>query len=101
MQKNSKTGLSPMKLFFIDMDEANKHKSIRNIGHPSMTWPFSKVVTGRSGTGKTNLLANLVLGDKAEYIYKRQKGGSQYIKYDDLIVCGYHPDEPKSLVENL
>jgi len=60
-----------MKLFLMDMDEANKHESIRNVGHPSMTWPFSKVVSGRSGTGKTNLLANLVLGDKVEYIYKR------------------------------
>ena len=33
-----------------------------------MTWPFSIMVTGRSGSGKTNLLANLVLGDKNEYI---------------------------------
>jgi len=53
------------------------------------------LVTGRSGSGKTNLLANLVLGDKDEYIQKKRKGGSRYICCDDLIVCGYHPDEPK------
>ena len=95
MQKNSKTRLPPMKLFLMDIDEATKHASSRCIGHPSMSWPFAKLVTGKSGTGKTNILGNLVLGDKAEYIYKKKKGGSRYIQCDDLIVCGYHPDEPK------
>ena len=33
------------------------------------------VVTGKSGTGKTNLLANLVLGDKDEYVQKGRKAG--------------------------
>jgi len=79
----------------MDMDEATKHASSRCIGHPAMSWPFAKLVTGKSGTGKTNILGNLVLGDKAEYIYKKKKGGSRYIRCDDLIVCGYHPDEPK------
>ncbi|CAB4418758.1 unnamed protein product [Rhizophagus irregularis] len=60
-----------------------------------MTWPFRMLVTGSSGTGKTNLLANLVLGDKGEHIHKRIKGGTRYIRCDDLIICGYHPDEPK------
>ena len=95
MQKNPKTGLPPMKLRLLDMDEVTKHESSRNIGHPAMTWPFSMLVTGRSGSGKTNLLANLVLGDKDEYIQNKRKGGSRYICCDDLIVCGYHPDEPK------
>ena len=53
------------------------------------------LVTRKSGSGKTNILANLFLGDKAEYIYKGKKGESRYIACDDLIVCGYHPDEPK------
>ena len=51
--------------------------------------------TGKSGSGKTNLVANLVLGDKGECIYKGKKGGRRYISCDDLIVCGYHPNEPK------
>ena len=94
-QKNQKTGLPPMKLRLLDMDEVTKHESSRNIGHPAMTWTFAMVVTGKSGTGKTNLLANLVLGDKDEYVQKGKKGGSRYIRCDDLIICGYHPDEPK------
>jgi DNA helicase HerA-like ATPase len=60
-----------------------------------MSWTFAKLVIGRSGTGKTNLLGNLVLGDKGEHIHNGQEGGSRYIRCDDLIVCGYHPDEPK------
>src|SRR3954465_8621914 len=53
------------------------------------------VITGKTGTGKTNLLANLVLGDKDEYVQKGEKGGSRYIRCDDLIISGYHPNEPK------
>src|SRR5205809_5765237 len=56
------------------------------------------LVTGKSGSGKTNILGNLFLGTKAECICKGPKGtsyGSRYIRCDDLIVCGYHPDEPK------
>ena len=53
------------------------------------------LVTRKSGSGKTNILANLFLGDKAEYIYKSKKGESRYIACNDLIVCDYHPDEPK------
>ncbi|CAG8540134.1 16125_t:CDS:2 [Cetraspora pellucida] len=78
MQKNSKIPL--MKLFFMDIDEATKHASSCYIGH---------------------LAINLVLNDKAEYIYKKKKSGSRYIWCDDLIVCGYHPDEPKWAFVNI
>ena len=88
--------MQKMKLFLMDMDEANKQIASRCQSHPaSPTWPFKMIVTGKSGSGKTNILANLFLGDKAEYIYKGKKGGRRYISCDDLIVCGYHPDEPK------
>jgi hypothetical protein len=79
----------------MDMDKATKHESSRNVGHPAMSWPFSKVITGKSGTGKTNLSANFVTEDKGKHIYEGQEGGSRYIKCDDLMVCSYHPDEPK------
>lgn len=102
MQKNQKTGLPPMKLYLMDMDEATKHESSRIQSHPaSPSWPFRMPVIGMSGSGKTNILGNLFLGTKAECICKGKKGpkgtsyGSRYIVCDDLIVCGYHPDEPK------
>src|SRR6266542_610693 len=53
------------------------------------------LVTGKSGSDKTNILTNLFIGNKAKCIYKIKKGGSRYIVCDDLIVCGYHPNEPK------
>ncbi|CAG8820192.1 21032_t:CDS:2, partial [Cetraspora pellucida] len=95
IQKNRKKELPPMKLYLMDMDEATKHESSKNIGYPAMSWPFSKVFTGKSGTGKTNILRNIFVGNKGECIYKKKKGGSRYIRCNDLIVCGYHPDEPK------
>src|SRR5256885_331285 len=95
-QKNQKTGLPPMKLYLMDMDEATKHESSQIQSHPaSPSWPFSMPVIGKSESGKTNILANLFLGNKAECIYEGKKGGSRYIACDDLIVCGYHPNEPK------
>ena len=101
-QKNQKTELPPMKLYLMDMDEAIKHESSRIQSHPaSPSWPFRMPVIGMSGSGKTNILGNLFLGTKAECICKGKKGpkgtsyGSRYIACDDLIVCGYHPDEPK------
>src|SRR3954453_14257094 len=60
-----------------------------------MSWTFAKLVTGRSGTDKTNLLENLILEDKGKHIHNGQEGESRYIRCDDLIVCGYHADKPK------
>ena len=101
-QKNQKTGLPSMKLYLMDMDEATKHESSRIQSHPaSPSWPFSILVNRKGESGKTNILANLFLGNKAECIYKGKKGprgtsyGSRYIACDDLIVCGYHPNESK------
>src|SRR5688500_14447144 len=52
-------------------------------------------VTGKSSSGKINILANLFLSNKAECIYKGKKGNFRYITCDDLIIYGYHPDELK------
>jgi len=53
------------------------------------------LIIRKSGSGKTNILANFFLDNKAECIYKGKKSGSRYIAYDDLIVCDYHPNELK------
>ncbi len=85
-----------MKLYFMDMDEATKYKSFQIQSHlMSPSWTFSMLVIGKNGSGKTNILANHFFDDKAECIYKGKKSDSRYIACDDLIVCDYHPDEPK------
>ncbi|CAG8818523.1 5559_t:CDS:1, partial [Cetraspora pellucida] len=78
------------------MDKANKHVTSYCQSHlASSTWLFRMIVIRKNRSGKTNILTNLFLDDKAEYIYKRKKGDRKYIFCDDLIVCGYHPDKPK------
>ncbi|UZO29389.1 uncharacterized protein OCT59_022867 [Rhizophagus irregularis] len=75
------TGLPPMKLYLMDMDKATRHKSSQIQSHSaSPSWPFLILVTGKSGLDKTNILANLFLGNKAECIYKDKKGprGTSY-----------------------
>ncbi|EXX66312.1 hypothetical protein RirG_125020 [Rhizophagus irregularis DAOM 197198w] len=65
----------------MDMDKATRHKSSQIQSHSaSPSWPFLILVTGKSGLDKTNILANLFLGNKAECIYKDKKGprGTSY-----------------------
>ena len=81
-QKNQKTGLFPMKLYLMDMDEATKHESSRIQSHPaSPSWPFRMPVIGMSGSGKTNILGNLFLGTKAECICKASHELSQLASF--------------------
>ncbi|RIB03540.1 hypothetical protein C2G38_2224776 [Gigaspora rosea] len=43
--------MQKMKLFLMDMDEANKHVASRCQSHPaSPTWPFKMIVIGKSGS---------------------------------------------------
>jgi len=73
-----------------------KHTLSQTKEHEALPdWPFSMLVFERSDTSKTNIFANLVLKDKSEHIYKRQKREFRYIRYNDLIVYGYHSDKPK------
>ena len=62
-----------MKLYLMDMDEVTKHESSQNVEHSAMSWPFARLVTGRSSTGKTNLLVNLILGIKVNTYIKDKK----------------------------
>ncbi|CAG8455882.1 17096_t:CDS:2 [Cetraspora pellucida] len=56
-----------------NIDKANKHVVSHCQFHlASPTWPFRMIVTGKS-----------------------RSGDRRYISCDNLIVCGYHPDEPK------
>ncbi|GBB94718.1 hypothetical protein RclHR1_02400014 [Rhizophagus clarus] len=98
-QKNQKTGLPPMKLYLMDMDKA------KSTNHPK----FNLILQVHHGLSECQSLERvdqvrlisweiffLVLKLNAYVKVRKAKRhfyGSRYIACDDLIVCGYHPDE--------
>src|SRR5271154_4514813 len=65
----------------------------------SPDWPFRLLVTGGSHSGKTNMVINLILGNKLQRIFKGKKR-NRYIKNDDLILVGKHAEPKWELVKN-
>lgn len=89
-----------MKLYLYDIDEARPSKS----GDPHVPQlPFRMLLSGSSGSGKTNMLINLLLGDKLVNYCRNQDAqrvksptlGQRYINCNDVLLVGKHLDEPK------
>ena len=79
-----------MKFFVYNVNEIFR-KSLKHLkgNKYSPDWPFHMVVTGSSHSGKTNMVINLILGNKLQRMFKGKKE-DRYIKNDDLILVGKH-----------
>ena len=53
------------------------------------------LLAGSSGSGKTNMLVDLLLDDKLIETYYKQKGRKRYIPCNDIVLIGKHLEEPK------
>jgi len=69
-----------MPIYVYQLDETSKKTSERMKGNKySPEGPFRLLVCGGSNSGKTNMIINLMLGNKLQRMFKGKKG-NRYIK---------------------
>ncbi|PKK59160.1 hypothetical protein RhiirC2_720015 [Rhizophagus irregularis] len=75
----------------MDMDEATKHKSSRNVRHLAMSWPFAMLVTGRSGTviynaGSNSQDVSKIIGRYTDDVKDASMVINSYLRRGEFIV---------------
>jgi len=89
-----------MPIFVYNINETSNKSSEWMKGNKySPDPPFRLLVCGGSNSGKTNMVINLMLGNKLQRMFKGKKG-NRYIKNDDLVLIGKHFEPKWQLVQN-
>jgi A32 protein len=81
-----------MKYHVYNIDEA---KPLQQGDPHAPEWPFHMLISGKTGSGKTNMIVNLLIGDKLVETYHKRDTGKRYINCNDVVLIGKHLNDPK------
>ncbi|GBC28496.2 hypothetical protein GLOIN_2v1765168 [Rhizophagus irregularis DAOM 181602=DAOM 197198] len=81
----SLTKMRKMEYYIYHLNETKNSKNMNHSASPA--FPFHLLICGGSDSEKTNIILNLLLGNKIQHLYKEKKG-ERYVKNDDLVLIG-------------